>query len=298
MDPAQPSTMRALLRRHGLRPNKRLGQHFLCDGNILDRIAQEALAGDSLPVVEIGAGPGALTLRLAARSPSVTAVEVDQSLLPMLREVVAGVSQVRVVHADFLRLPTRTFLDECFGGAPGVVAGNVPYGITAPILERLFSCGDLLVRAALLIQTEVADRLGAAPGTREYGSLTLFAAYHGRFRRVLSVPKHLFYPPPDVGSTLVVFEPGSELARDILNPQIYFRLVRAAFSQRRKTLANSLAGAGFAPNAQLACAWLETCGIAPGRRGETLSPEEYGRLANYLADLGFPASAGDSRTET
>lgn len=297
MDPAQPSATRALLRRHAIQPRKRLGQNFLCDGNVLDRIAEEALGGASAPVLEIGAGLGGLTLRLAVRSPSVTAVEVDRTLIPALQEVLTDFANVQVLNADFLKLDLPLLLKEVFRDDRGVVAGNIPYGITTPILERLFQCSDMLIRAALLMQTEVADRLTARPGTREYGSLTLHAAYYGSVRRALRVPRHLFIPAPDVDSTLVVFEPGSALAAEVADGVAYEHIVRAAFQQRRKTLANALTGAGIAPDSRTAAGWLEACGIAADRRGETLSPTEFARLANYLSVQGFGAQAGDSRTE-
>jgi 16S rRNA (adenine1518-N6/adenine1519-N6)-dimethyltransferase len=297
MDPAQPSATRALLRQYAIRPRKRLGQNFLCDGNVLDRIADEALGGASVPVLEIGAGLGALTLRLAVRSPSVTAVEVDRGLMPALQEVLTGLSNVHVLNADFLKIDVRHLLKEVFRGDRGVVAGNIPYGITTPILERLFQCSDMLMQAALLVQTEVADRLTARPGTREYGSLTLHAAYYGNVRRVLRVPRHLFIPAPDVDSTLVVFEPGSTLATEVLDGAAYERAVRAAFQQRRKTLANALAGAGIAPDSRTAAGWLEACGIAADRRGETLSPTEFAQLANYVTGKVPTTHPEERRTE-
>jgi len=286
MDPAQPSALRELLRRHAIHPRKRLGQHFLCDGNVLDRIADLAVGAEGTPVLEIGAGLGALTVRLARHSSSVLAVEVDSTLIPALQETLSGLPHVRLLHADFLKLPLQATLEEVFQGRKGCVAGNIPYGITAPILERIFSGKHLLRRAVLLVQAEVADRLTAAPETRDYSALTVFAAYHGRIRKVLDVGRHLFYPPPEVGSTLVIFEPGSDLEATVRDPARFFAIVRAAFAQRRKTLPNALAGAKLAASSHEAARWLEACGVSPARRGETLAPAEFAAVANYLSEPG------------
>jgi len=281
-DPASPSVTHALLRSAGLRPRRRLGQNFLCDGNVLERIADSALGGGCEPVVEIGAGLGALTARLAVRSRLVTTVEIDAALHPILEQTLAGLANVEVLIADFLQLDTVALFGRTFGPGAGVVAGNIPYGITSPILERLFASKDRLLRAALLVQTEVADRLTARPGTKAYGSLTVFCAFHGTMTRAFRVPPHLFYPAPDVGSTLVVFEPHDPPSSLACPTEAVFRVIRAAFAQRRKTLANAVAGGGLAPDAASASEALMSCGVDPTRRGETLTLDEFIMIANAL----------------
>lgn len=284
MDPAHPSCLKALLTQHGIRPRKRLGQHFLCDANVLDRIAEAALPKGHAPspVVEIGAGLGALTIRLAQRSPRVVAVEIDASLMPALDEVTRPYPNITCLHGDFLKMDTEGLLKEAFGGATGVVAGNIPYGITTPILERLWSCPELMSRFVLLVQYEVAGRLTAKPGTKDYGALTLFAAYHGTVQKGLTVARHLFHPPPEVESMLISWEPAGGLAEVVRDAPLFFRVVRAAFGERRKTLVNALVSAGVAATAAEAREHLEACGIAPDRRGETLSPIEFARLTNQI----------------
>ncbi len=252
MDPARPSVAQELLRLRGLRPRKGLGQHFLCDGNVLDRIADLAVPQPGCPVLEIGAGLGALTLRLARLGGRVTAVEVDPALVPLLKDVLASEPDVTIVQADFLALDTRETLRQAFGGRTGVVAGNIPYNITTPILERVFESADLLQRAVILMQLEVAERLTAMPGTREYGALTLFAAYHGTIRRAFRVSRNVFIPPPDVDSAVVVFEPTGGVGDMVVSREAFFSVVRAAFAQRRKTLANALVAAKLAPDRESA----------------------------------------------
>lgn len=288
-----------MLRRYGVRPRKRLSQNFLCDGNVLERIADEALGGADPPVIEIGAGLGGLTQRLAARSRAVTAIEFDQRLRPALDETLAMMANVRVIYDDFLALDAVSLIDEAFGANTGVIAGNIPYGITTPILERVFAWGSKVRRAGLLVQTEVAGRLLASPGVKAYGSLTLFGAYHGTITRGLDVPPHLFYPRPEVSSTLIIYEPNDRAASQVIDTPLFFRVVRAAFGQRRKTLSNALTGSGVVSAPSTAAEILRDVRIAPERRGETLNLEEFVRLANAIAESGMAQepAAGDRRTD-
>lgn len=282
MDPAAPSVVRELLREFGLRPRKRLGQHFLTDGNVLDRIARLALPVAGSPVLEIGAGLGALTCRLAARASQVTAVEVDPGFRPILERTVGGHTSVRVVYADFLDLDPQRLLLDAFGDRQGVVAGNIPYNITSPILDRLLGHRDLIQRIVLLVQREVAARLSAPPGSSDYSSLSVFAQFHTRVIHEGSVPAHLFYPPPDVGSAIVTLLPHSLPPVRPMNPDLFRKVVRAAFGYRRKTIANALAAAGVVSDSSTASSLLTSAGIEPTRRGESLSLVEFGLLSDTV----------------
>lgn len=282
-DPASPSYASALLRAQGLRPRKRWGQNFLCDRNTLDRIARAAAPRPGERVLEVGAGLGALTRSLADLFAFVTTVEIDPLLAPILAETLAGLDNVRVVYGDFLEMDPKALLDEAFGEAPGVVVGNIPYNITTPILERLLERRARIRTIVLLVQREVADRLTAAPGGKAYGALSVFAQYNARVEKAGTVPPHLFVPTPEVSSTIVRLdlEPGGTVA--VPDEAAFFRLVRAAFAMRRKTLLNALA----APAAGLGRAGAEDllrrAGIDPARRGETLSLEEFARLTATAA---------------
>src|SRR5947207_6436991 len=194
IDPASPSNANALLRAQGLRPRKRWGKHFLCDKNALDRIVRAATLQPDDRTLEIGAGLGALTRSLADLSVLVTGVEIDRLLEPILRETLAGRSNVRLVFEDFLKLDLSSLLDDAFGDPPGVVVANIPYYITTPILERLLEQKRRIRRIVLLVQQEFARRMGAKPATEDYGSMSVFAQYHARIEVVGTVSRHLFLP--------------------------------------------------------------------------------------------------------
>jgi len=279
-DAPSPYGAASLLRRHGVRPRKRWGQNFLCDARAAERIAA---AADPLPgegVVEIGAGIGALTLPLARRFARVVAVELDPLLIPVLQETVGHLSNVQVVHGDFLVIETRRLLDMAFAERSGAVVANIPYSISTQIVERLLAEADRVRRAVLLVQREFAARLGAAAGSPDYGALSVFAQFHARVQVPFVLSRNVFYPKPEVESAVVVLDPIRETAAPGADAEALFRVVRAAFGQRRKTLTNALAGAGFDREHVARC--VAACGIAPDRRGETLSLSEFARLATTL----------------
>lgn len=244
----------AILRRHGFRPRRHLGQHFLVDGRILDAIVAAAGIQPGEPVLEIGPGAGTLTRVLALAGAAVRAVEIDRTLEPVLLDVLDGLP-VDVVWGDALRVPLPQ--------AAKVVA-NLPYQITSPLLGRLLAM-DGWERLVVMVQHELAERVLAQPGTRAYGAFTLFVRYHARAEAVCRVPRGAFLPPPRVDSTVLRLWPD----RCSYPPAAFRAVVRAAFSQRRKTLGNAL-GRSRA---------LEMAGIDGGRRAETLSLAEFGRLA-------------------
>lgn len=290
-DLTSPKQTSELMRSHGVRPQKRLGQNFLCDRNILNRIVQAAHLDSETPVLEIGAGAGALTLALAQSAKQVTAVEIDYNLEPLLREVTAPFTNIDLVFSDFMRVSFPELCTKAFGESRGAVVANIPYYITTPIIEKLLEDKHLWSRAVLLVQQEVAQRLLAKPDTREYGSMTLFVQYHAKVEFICKVPPTVFLPQPEVTSSVIALEPILPGAISVRNPERLNRLVRAAFGQRRKTLLNSLLRApasfqlGFGmDDRKEAEALLERAGIDGNRRGETLSLEEFGQIENAYED--------------
>ncbi len=292
--------MVALLRRHGLRPRKRLGQHFLVDRRVLAAIVRAAELEADDGVLEIGAGLGTLTLALAAGAGRVVSVEIARELAPALAETLEGAlaetpgGKVRLVFGDALRLDLAGLLAED-GGRRWKAVANLPYYVTAPLLARLLALPlELLV---LTVQKEVAERLVAPPGGRRYGALTVFVAYHAAAEVVTAVPPRSFHPPPLVGSAVVRLRPRAVPPVSVPAPAL-FAVVRAAFAHRRKTVANALA-AGLAPPGAggfLAEA-LDGAGIGGRRRPETLSLEEFARLTRALLDVGWrPARDGEGWT--
>lgn len=278
-----PGVVRKLLATEGTRPRKRWGQNFLVDLNILQKIVRAANVDNGTGVLEIGAGVGALTLALAQNSKQVVAVEIDRALVRILSRTLAGVRNVRVVEGDFFDLPFADLLAP-LEDLPIVVSANPPYYITSPIIERLLEHKSRFRRISLLVQREYASRLSAVAGTPEYGALTLFATYHSEVRTEFVVPRTAFYPMPEVASAVVTFVPLSPRLSERAE-WLFFACTRSAFRERRKILVNALTSGmtGTAPRETIQQA-LQVCGIDAGRRGETLSLQEYLSLATRLAD--------------
>jgi 16S rRNA (adenine1518-N6/adenine1519-N6)-dimethyltransferase len=271
-----PKDARALLREHGLSPKKRLGQCFLVDPRIVRSIAETAAHG-AQTVIEIGAGLGALTLALADLRVHVVAIERDRDLIPVLEKLAASHSNIEIVQAD----ATRVALASLSRSPRPHVAGNLPYSVTSPLLLAMLEQRATLGPATVMVQREVADRLVAPPGGRDYGSLSVLFQLHAEIERVLSVPASAFHPVPSVDSTVLRLEWRSVLAAPVPDAAFFERVVRAAFSQRRKTLRNSLSSA-FPKEAVRSAG--SRAGIDLDRRAETLGIAEFARLATALAE--------------
>ncbi len=276
------------LREQEIRPQRRMGQNFLVDPQVAARIVDEAASESSSCVVEIGAGLGALTEVLAPRFATVVAIECDRRLAEQLKKTFGDRPGVRVVCADVRRVRLKELLERsAIGTADGsepsraVVVGNLPYSITTPILEWLIEQRLWVHRAYLTMQREVAERVCAAPGGRVYGRLSCFLQYRFRAEPVLQIPPHAFYPEPQVESSCVRFEPYAVPAVAVADETALFRVIHAAFGQRRKTLLNALSAGCQLPRQQVEQA-LIAAAIVPSRRAETLSLPEFARLTECL----------------
>ncbi len=248
-----------------------------------DRIVAAAGVRPGGTVVEIGPGTGVLTEALLAAGAEVLAVEVDRDLAALLRERLAAPGRLTVWVADALAIDFRQKLAGHAARGDIQVVANIPYNITTPLILRLIEAREVFRALTLTVQREVAERLGAAPGTKAYGAFTLACQYRARVQPLLPIPRTAFYPPPEVASTLVRFDLlDAPRVPTPARPRL-FRVIRAAFSQRRKTLRNALQGAGWTEPA--VGAGLAAAGIAGGRRGETLSLAEFARLAEALPTL-------------
>lgn len=279
MNLSSAQQVKSILARYGLRPNKRLGQNFLIDRNVLDRIVAASGAGPGVGILEIGPGLGTVTRELAAAGASVVCVEIDTGLAAVLEETLAAAPGVEVVTADFLKLDIPKLLAGR-GVDRWVAVGNLPYYITSPIISRLLEARALFSTAVLMVQREFADRLQAEPGASDYGALTVFAAYHCEVESVMRVSRNAFYPVPEVNSELLRLTMRGRPAVDVSDEALFFSIVRAAFGKRRKTLANALSSSsGLGWDKQRARRTLHDAGIDGERRGETLSIEEFARLA-------------------
>ena len=268
---------RELLQRYGLRPKQSWGQNFLADERVLEQIASAAALRPGEPVVELGPGLGHLTRRLLARDARVIAVERDRDMVRVLEDL--ALPNLTVVAAN---AATVDFA-QVAGGGPVTVVGNLPYHLTSPILFRVLEQRDAVLRAVFTLQQEVVTRLAAPPGNRDYGLLSVLLGLWFRVEELFSVPAHLFYPPPKVDSAVVRLTRLDSPRAPVASPERFIQLVKAGFAQRRKTLFNSLKAHADLGSPEALRAALEHAGIDPGRRAETLSPEEFAALERALA---------------
>lgn len=278
--PSLYRTTRGLLAAHGIRPAKALGQHFLVDEATLASIMTAADVEPGETVVEVGGGVGALTQALARRAGRVHCLEIDTGLVAVLRQALADVPNVTIHEADALKFPFESL------PYPYSVVANIPYQITAPLVDKFIAERERLRRVTLTVQKEVAWRLTASAGGKDYGVLSLVVSYYFEALRHVEVPPEAFWPPPKVASAVITLEPrrvpAVEVGRD---EEAFLRLIRQAFSQRRKTLRNNLkALKTMGWSAEEVEAALEESGIDGGRRAETVSLEEFAALWRALEE--------------
>lgn len=263
-----------ILKTFHLRASKKLGQNFLVDSSIVRGIVEAAEIEEGDRVLEIGPGIGTLTQGLAEAGAQVTAVELDKKLPAVLAETLAGYDNVRIVPGDILKVN----IPELMGEGAFKVAANLPYYITTPILMTLLERHLPITTMVTMVQKEVAERMTAKPGSKTYGALSVAVQYYTQPEIVLDVPPKSFIPAPEVDSVVIACRVRTEPAVKVKDEKRFFRVVRAAFGQRRKTLFNALKGAGFLKD-EIRLA-MEQAGIAAERRGETLSLQEFAALAD------------------
>ncbi len=277
--------VRELMNMFGLTFRKEWGQNFLTDSTAVENIAEACGAGRPATVLEIGAGAGALTVELAKRYGNVVAVEIDRGLIPLLKYVLGGYGNVELVCGDIMKTDLDALLRPAFERGSVSVCANLPYYITTPILLALLDSRLPFESITVMIQSEVADRLVAAPGTPAYGSITAYLGYFGVTHRLFEVTADKFLPPPKVDSTVVRIDLYKQKPYVPRNEEIFFRTLRAAFGQRRKTLPNALsAGFGELSKSELTEA-VKSAGFAPDIRGERLSTEDFVHLSDIISDL-------------
>ncbi|HEY3333419.1 MAG TPA: 16S rRNA (adenine(1518)-N(6)/adenine(1519)-N(6))-dimethyltransferase RsmA [Capsulimonadaceae bacterium] len=281
---SSPAAVNQILHRFKLSPQKRFGQNFLVDANILGRIVDSGGVGPGDQAFEIGAGLGVLTKALSERvgeTGRVVTVEYDSRLLSVLEETLAGLPQTSVIPADVLSLDlAQTFRDNFDTDRPVSVIANIPYQITSPLIAALMEQKKVVSRLVFLVQKEVAQRLAAPPGSPEYGAFSVFCQYHATVEQLFTVPRTVFFPPPDVTSAVIRLTPRQKPAVDVADEAAFFAVVKAAFGQRRKTISNALGNSpdlGWSKD-RVAAALFAT-GISPDRRGETLSLAEFAAIA-------------------
>lgn len=273
--------------KYGVRPSKSLGQNFIRDMSVIERIVDGAGIEPDDMVIEIGPGLGVLTSALASRAAFVTAVEIDGRLIPVLEKTLKDYGNVRVINRDILKTDIGQLVEESrseglFSGKVHIV-GNLPYYITTPIIMKLLEDNVPADSITVMMQKEVADRIRSAPGSRTYGAISAAVQYYCRVSKITDVPKEAFVPRPKVESTVLRLEPLKDEKPQVKDENMYLRCVKAGFAQRRKTLLNSLSSAGGIDKETVKMR-LEAAGIDPGRRAETLTVEEFARMADSFSD--------------
>ena len=273
-----------LLKQHHITLKKSLGQNFLTDPGVLERIVQSLELQKHDAVLEIGPGIGALTRPLAEQAGRVVAVEIDQRLVPVLKAEFDQFYHVSIVHNDILKADLSALFNEYFSGYERVhVAANLPYYITTPIIMQLLESQIPFHRFVLMIQKEVADRLAAKPGGKDYGSLSVAVQFYCEVEKLFTVPHSVFIPQPKVDSSVIRMERRKEPPVELLDESFFFTVVKAAFAQRRKTLYNNLSARFFSKDSKHRLIdVLDRIDIDPSCRGETLSMVQFARLSNAL----------------
>ena len=265
---------------------KKFGQNFLIDTHVLEKIISAAGITKDDCVLEIGPGIGTMTQYLAENAGHVVAVEIDRNLIPILKETLADYDNVTVINEDILRVDIKALAEEYNGGKPIKVVANLPYYITTPIIMGLFESGVPIDNITVMVQKEVADRMKEGPGSKDYGALSLAVQYYAEPEIVANVPPNCFIPRPNVGSAVIRLTRHKEMPVEAKDPALMFKIIRASFNQRRKTLQNGLGNAPELPytKEQIAAAIAEM-GLTPTIRGEALSLAQFAQLSDILGEM-------------
>lgn len=279
----QPKNTIDIIKKYDFRFRKKFGQNFLIDTHVLDKIADSAEISPDDCVLEIGPGIGTLTQYLAERARQVVAVEIDPELIPILAETLAAYSNAEVIHGDILKTDIGELAEKYNGGKPLNVVANLPYYITTPIVMSLLEKDAPVKSITVMVQKEVAERMQAGPGGKEYGALSLAVQYYAEAEITANVPPNCFIPRPNVGSCVIRLRRFAEPPVKVRDPERMFRLIRAAFNQRRKTLANAAGNAGEdGVTRETVTAALRKMGLSETIRGEALTLEQFAELSELL----------------
>ena len=263
-----------VVNKHNFKFSKSLGQNFLIDDNVIDRILEGARLSETDRIIEVGPGIGTLTREMGKVAENVVAIEIDKTLIPILKETLADLDNVEVVNEDILKVDVQGLINEKLNGGPVKLVANLPYYITTPIVMKFLEEDIPVTDIVVMVQKEVADRMNAKPSTKDYGALSVAVQYYCDTEIVAKAPRHMFVPQPNVDSIVIGLHVRDEKKYVVDNEDIFFKTVKASFGQRRKTLLNSLGGLGFLSKDQIREA-LQAANIDEKRRGETLSIDEF-----------------------
>ena len=270
-----------VVQKHNFKFSKSLGQNFLIDTNVIDRILEGARVQEGDYVIEVGPGIGTLTKEMGRTAEKVVAIEIDKTLIPILEETLADFPNIEVINQDILKVDVQELVKAKLNGGPVKLIANLPYYITTPIVMKFLEEDIPVTDIVVMVQKEVADRMNAQPNSKDYGALSVAVQYYCDTEIVAKAPRHMFMPQPNVDSTVIGLHVREERKYNVDNEDIFFKTVKASFGQRRKTLLNSLGGLGFLSKDQIKIA-LQEANIDKKRRGETLSIEEFASLSNAV----------------
>lgn len=280
-----PQNTIEILQKYNFNFQKKFGQNFLIDEHVLDKIIRAAEITKDDYVLEIGPGIGTMTQYLACAAREVTAVEIDRALIPILEDTLKEYDNVSIINEDILKVDIAALAKEKNGGRPIKVVANLPYYITTPIIMGLFESHVPLESITVMVQKEVADRMQVGPGTKDYGALSLAIQYYAEPYIVANVPPNCFMPRPAVGSAVIRLTRHQKPPVEVMDEKLMFRLIRASFNQRRKTLANGLKNSGeLNLSKEVITAAIEKLGKGSSVRGEALDLEEFARLTNIIKE--------------
>lgn len=282
-DLGNPKNTIAILQKYNFNFQKKFGQNFLIDTNILEKIINACNITDKDCILEIGPGIGTMTQYLAKNAREVVTVEIDKALIPILEETLSDFNNVTIINQDILKVDIGQIVEEKNGGRPVKVAANLPYYITTPIIMGLLESHVPIESITVMVQKEVADRMQTGPGTKDYGALSLAVQYYVKPEVIVQVPPSCFMPKPKVGSTVIQLIKHPIPPVSVRDERFMFALIRASFNQRRKTLVNGLSNAAeLGLIKEKVAAALETMGLPGTVRGEALSLEEFAALSDLL----------------
>lgn len=281
-----PANTIEVLKKYDFKFQKKFGQNFLIDTGVLERIIREAEIGDSDCVLEIGPGIGTMTQYLCESARQVIAVEIDKNLIPILKDTLSSYNNVEIINEDILKVDIKALCDTYNEGKPVKIVANLPYYITTPIVMGLLESNVPVESITIMVQKEVAERMQCAPGSKEYGALSLAVQYYTKPEIVANVPPNCFMPRPNVGSAVIRLTRYNEPPVEVDNAVHMFRLIRASFNQRRKTLANGIANGGLGYSRDRVEEALISMGLTKTVRGETLSLKQFADLSNILGANG------------
>ena len=270
-----------VVNKHNFKFSKSLGQNFLIDDNVIDRILEGERLSETDRIIEVGPGIGTLTREMGKVAENVVAIEIDKTLIPILKETLADLDNVEVINEDILKVDVQGLINEKLNGGPVKLVANLPYYITTPIVMKFLEEDIPVTDIVVMVQKEVADRMNAKPSTKDYGALSVAVQYYCDTEIVAKAPRHMFVPQPNVDSIVIGLHVRDEKKYVVDNEDIFFKTVKASFGQRRKTLLNSLGGLGFLSKDEIREA-LQAANIDEKRRGETLSIDEFANLSNEI----------------